>query len=82
MELDALRSSIEALNARTRRCFPSKMVDPTNMNGQSPGRRKSQVSDSQMQKIKESMELLSLINKENTKKINLIEHGLKSQEEP
>ncbi|ONK77958.1 uncharacterized protein A4U43_C02F12710 [Asparagus officinalis] len=81
VELDALHSSIESLNARVRRCFQSSPVTTSNIKQQSPGRRRDQVSDSQMQKIRSSMELLSLINKENTKKIDLIEHGLKKHQE-
>ena len=81
MELDALRSSIESLNARVRRSYQSNPASTLSMKGQSPGRRKNQVSGSQMQKIRSSMEMLSIINNENTKKINLIEQGLKIQEE-
>lgn len=81
MELDALRSSIKALNARLSRCYQPSPGKTSYINAQLPARRRNQVSDAQIEKIRSSLEMLSVINNENTKKLSIIEQGLKRQEE-
>ncbi|XP_065012085.1 nuclear pore complex protein NUP88-like [Musa acuminata AAA Group] len=74
VELDALHSAIQALNARLKRFYQSS--SPASA---TPRSRKN-VSNTQLSQIKSSLEMLSLLNKENSKKVKLIEHGLKSHE--
>lgn len=81
VELDALHSSINALNARMRRCSQSSPTNTSNISRQATGRRKQLVSESQMLQVRSSLEMLSIINNENTKKLKLIEKELKSQED-
>lgn len=77
-ELDALQSSIEALNARARRHKQSSLCS-------SAGKRKTQgrrnhVSDVQFAQLQSSMAKLSFVNIENSKKVHTIDHVLKNQE--
>lgn len=74
VELDALHSAIQALNARLKRFYQSSSPASATLRSQ------KNVSDSQLSQIKSSLEMLSLLNKENSKKVKLIEHGLKSHE--
>ena len=86
LELDALRSSIAALNARMRRfVHPSsggvagtEMAAPWQA---APKAGRSHVSESQMSLMKSSLERLSLLNEENNLKLRLIETELKSKEQ-
>ncbi|OAY66753.1 Nuclear pore complex protein NUP88 [Ananas comosus] len=78
IELDALHSAIEALNARMKRYSQPSLV------GRSPQqtslRGRNYISDNQMSLLKSSLEKLSIINEQNTQKLKLIENELKSQE--
>ncbi|KAJ7963993.1 nuclear pore complex protein NUP88 [Quillaja saponaria] len=77
VELDALHSSIGAITARVR-----KHVQTSTGNNQQrkiPG-RKIYAEDAQMSLLKSSLEKLSLVNCENSKKVKLVESALKTQE--
>lgn len=78
VELDALHSSIEALRARLRRLTQSPKGSPGNEQRQTLG--KNYVQDAQISELRSSIEKLSLINNENSKKAKLIESALKKQE--
>lgn len=80
IELDALRSSIEALNARMQRYTHSSKLNQLNEQRQISARRKSHVADNQISQLKASLEKLSLTNSENTKKVKLVESALKTRE--
>nr|GMC98879.1 nuclear pore complex protein NUP88 [Ipomoea batatas] len=80
VQLDALRSSIEALNARMKRYTHSPNPNQLNEQRQISARRKSHVVDNQMSQLKASLEKLSLTNSENTKKVKLVESALKTRE--
>ncbi|KAL5568557.1 hypothetical protein UlMin_025132 [Ulmus minor] len=79
VELDALHSSISALNARLRKHTQSAKGNASNQQRLISG-RKSNVLDSQISTLKASLEQLSLVNSENTKKVKLVESALKGQE--
>lgn len=80
VELDALKSSVEALNGRLRRYTQSlKGKMPTYQ--RTPSRKKSFVQDSQLDQLKASLEKLSLMNSENSKKVKLVESALKDWED-
>lgn len=76
--MDALRSSITALNARLRRHtqFPK---DNASKQRRSliTGKNNYMQQDSQVSQLKSSLEKLSLVNSENTKKVKLVESALK-----
>ncbi|KAH7839365.1 hypothetical protein Vadar_003240 [Vaccinium darrowii] len=69
VELDALHSSIEALNARLRRYAHSLQGNPSNQRRQISGRRKNYVQDDHISLLKSSLAKLSLVNSENIKKV-------------
>ncbi|XP_010924188.2 nuclear pore complex protein NUP88 isoform X2 [Elaeis guineensis] len=80
LELDALHSSIETLNARLKRYNQSSLVSSWTAPKQTPVRGKSHVSDARMLQLKSSLQKLSSLNIENAKKVKLIEKELKNQE--
>ncbi|KAL2940621.1 Nuclear pore complex protein NUP88 [Bienertia sinuspersici] len=79
VELDALHSSVEALNGRLRRYTQSLKRKVPNYQKTS-SRKKSLVHDSQLDQLKASLEKLSLVNSENSKKVKLVESALKDWE--
>ncbi|XP_042490538.1 nuclear pore complex protein NUP88 [Macadamia integrifolia] len=80
LELDALHSSIEALNGRLRRYSHSPQGNASNSaRRQLASRRKPHLPDAQIAHLRSSIEKLSLINDENTKKVKLVESALKSR---
>lgn len=78
-ELDALRSSIAALTARLRKQTQSPKGNESKQQSLISGRKKI-LQDSQISLLKSSLEKLSLINSENSKKVNLVETALKDKE--
>ncbi|CAI9091694.1 OLC1v1026783C1 [Oldenlandia corymbosa var. corymbosa] len=76
VELDALRSTVEALDARLRRLTRSPQAKLMNKQSQRRGRRANYVQEDEISLLKSSMSKLSLINNENTKKAKLIESAL------
>ncbi|KAG0465231.1 hypothetical protein HPP92_019395 [Vanilla planifolia] len=78
-ELDALKSSMEALDARRKRYVSSSPDGSSITARQAPGRRKDYLTDSQVSKLKSSLDLLSSFNIENTRKVRLIEDRLSRQ---
>lgn len=79
LELDALHSSIEALSARLKRYTHSMQSDSTNQRIQRPGRRENRVSDD-VSELKVTLEKLSLVNSENSRKVKLVESALRNKE--
>ncbi|CAN4116254.1 unnamed protein product [Withania somnifera] len=79
VELDALRSSIEAVNARLNRYTHSPQANRSNEQRQLSVRRKSHVQENEMSLLKASLEKLSLVNIENAKKVKAVESALKSR---
>ncbi|XP_071706596.1 nuclear pore complex protein NUP88 [Rutidosis leptorrhynchoides] len=80
MELDALRTTIEAINGRIKRysCSPqSKRVNPRR---QIAGRRKNNGQDDEVAHLKIALEKLSIVNSENTKKVKLVDSALRNRE--
>ncbi|MCD7464599.1 Nucleoporin 88kDa [Datura stramonium] len=80
VELDALRSSIEAVNARLKRYTHSPQANRSNKERQPSVRRKSHVQENEMSLLKASLEKLSLVNIENAKKVKVVESALKCRE--
>lgn len=80
MELEALHSSIEALDARLRRYRKSSQSNVLNTTRRIPGRTNNHVSDAQIMHLKSAMAKLSLVNSENTKKVKLVESALRTSE--
>ncbi|KAL6980697.1 Nuclear pore complex protein nup88 [Sarracenia purpurea var. burkii] len=78
VELDALNSSIEAVNARIKRYTHSLQRNLSNQRKQSA--KKNYVQDDQISQLKSSMAKLSLLNSENTKKVKLLESTLANHE--
>ncbi|CAN1174810.1 Nuclear pore complex protein NUP88 [Linum perenne] len=79
VELDALHTSIETLRARQRRYAARSSRDSVS-NQQRKIAGRSHVLDSQISQLKSSLAKLSLINAENSKKVKIVESGLKAQE--
>ncbi|KAK6933019.1 Nucleoporin Nup88 [Dillenia turbinata] len=79
VELDALHSSIEALNARLRRLLQSPRGYVSNQQKRIPG-RSEQALDAHISHLKLSLSKLSLLNSENLKKAKLVESALRTQE--
>ncbi|GAB4827588.1 hypothetical protein Ancab_034470, partial [Ancistrocladus abbreviatus] len=79
VELDAMRSSIAALNARLTRHIQSPTRDSSYQKG-TPSAKKSCVQDVQLDQLKASLQKLSLVNSENTRKVKLVESALKGLE--
>ncbi|XP_059666426.1 nuclear pore complex protein NUP88 [Cornus florida] len=80
VELDALRCSIEALNARLKRYTHSPQGNQSNQERQILGRRKTYVQDDRISQLKSSLERLSLVNSKNTEKVKLVESALRNCE--
>ncbi|CAN4124325.1 unnamed protein product [Withania somnifera] len=80
VELDALRSSIEAVNARLKRYIHSPQANRSNERRQLSVKRKSHVQENEMSLLKASLEKLSLVNIENAKKVKVVESALKCHE--
>ncbi|XP_069147778.1 nuclear pore complex protein NUP88 isoform X2 [Solanum lycopersicum] len=80
VELDALRSSIEAVNARLKRCTNSLQPSQSNEERQVSVRRKVRVQENEMSLLKASLEKLSVMNSENAKKVKVVESALKGRE--
>ncbi|GMH30560.1 hypothetical protein Nepgr_032403 [Nepenthes gracilis] len=79
VELDALHSSIEALNSRLQRytLSPSQNVSTHRW---IPSSKPGYVQDTLLDQIKATLQKLSLVNSENSKKVQLLESSLKSLE--
>ncbi|VFQ74707.1 unnamed protein product [Cuscuta campestris] len=82
VELDALRSSIEALNARLSRYTHSTQLNqkPNAPKREIPTGRRNHVLHNEMSQLKASLEKLSLTNSENTKRVKLVESALQTRE--
>ncbi|KAE8712039.1 ABC1 family protein [Hibiscus syriacus] len=78
VELDALKSSINTLKARLRRYTQSSKDSVANQRRKMPGR--NYVQDTQISQLKSSLEKLSLLNSESTKKVELVESALKTRD--
>lgn len=78
VELDALHSSIEALNARLKKFTQFSQRNVPNQQRQI-SLRKNYAQDAQILHLKSSLERLSLTNSENSEKIKLIEAALRSK---
>ncbi|XP_022745991.1 nuclear pore complex protein NUP88 [Durio zibethinus] len=78
VELDALQSSIDTLRARLRRYTQSSKANGANQRRKMPGR--SHVQDAQISQLKSSLEKLSLVNSESSRKVKLVESALKIRE--
>ncbi|KAL5984457.1 hypothetical protein ACLOJK_018562 [Asimina triloba] len=78
MELDAMHSAIEALNARLRRCTESTPGNALNSPRQALG-RKNHVSNVQISQLKSALEKLSVVNSENSTKVKLVESALRGR---
>ncbi|KAI3982067.1 hypothetical protein MKX01_018973 [Papaver californicum] len=78
LELGALCSSIEALNARARKFTQSSQGSGGSKSPrkQFPGRKKNHVPKSQVSHLRSSVEKLSLVNSETSKKVKLVESAL------
>lgn len=75
VELDALRSSVEALRARLRRLTQSSTKGSTNKQWQTLV--KNNVQDAQMSQLKSALEKLTIVDSENSKKVKLVESCIK-----
>ncbi|XP_049358641.1 nuclear pore complex protein NUP88 isoform X3 [Solanum verrucosum] len=80
VELDALRSSIEAVNARLKRYTHSLQANRSNEERQVSVRRTRHVEENEMSLLKASLEKLSVVNSENAKKVKVVESALKGRE--
>ncbi|MBA0571432.1 hypothetical protein Golob_005007 [Gossypium lobatum] len=78
VELDALRSSIDTLGARLKKYTKSSKDNLTTRRRKIPGR--NHVQDDQISQLKSSLEKLSLLNSESTKKVELVESAIKTVE--
>ncbi|KAK8334487.1 hypothetical protein V6Z12_A10G274500 [Gossypium hirsutum] len=78
VELDALRSSIDTLRARLKRYTKSSKDNVMTQRRKIPGRNHAQ--DAQISQLKSSLEKLSLLNSESTKKVELVESAIKTME--
>ncbi|OIW14223.1 hypothetical protein TanjilG_21363 [Lupinus angustifolius] len=77
VELDALHSSVDALSARLRRHIQASKAS---YQQQKVPAKKICAADNQISVLKSSLEKLSLLNSENTKKVKLVESSLKNKE--
>ncbi|CAJ1860717.1 unnamed protein product [Sphenostylis stenocarpa] len=76
VELDALHSSVDALSARLRRHLQASKA---NQQHKTPG-KKIHAGDNRISMLKSSLEKLSLVNTENSKKVKLVESTLRNNE--
>ncbi|CAA0811102.1 Nuclear pore complex protein NUP88 [Striga hermonthica] len=79
LELDALRSTIEALKVRLQRHMHYMKSNSPSKQTQKPGRRPNKVQDDVSQ-LKSALAKLSLINTENSRKVKLLDSALRSKE--
>ena len=78
VELEALHSSVEALNARLKRYTHSlrnKASEQHRLSG-----RKNYAQNDQISRLRSAVEKLSLVNSENTEKVKMVESALKSRD--
>ncbi|XP_047321882.1 nuclear pore complex protein NUP88 [Impatiens glandulifera] len=81
VELDAVRSSVEALNGRLNRYKSSLRRNPSTVQQRLlSGRRKNQALDDQISSLRSSITKLSLLNNENTEKVKLIDSTIIDRE--
>ncbi|KVI09973.1 Nucleoporin Nup88 [Cynara cardunculus var. scolymus] len=80
LELDALRTTIEAINGRVKRHSSSPQHKRPNQRRQIPGRRKGNAEDDEISRLKSSIAKLSIVNSENTKKVKLVDSALRNRE--
>ncbi|KAL0359184.1 UNVERIFIED_CONTAM: Nuclear pore complex protein [Sesamum angustifolium] len=79
LELDALHSSIEALNGRLKRHMHSpQQADSPNRQTVRKGNKR--IQEDEISQLKSSLEKLSLLNSENSRKVKLVESALRSKE--
>ncbi|KAL0452738.1 UNVERIFIED_CONTAM: Nuclear pore complex protein [Sesamum latifolium] len=79
LELDALHSSIEALNGRLKRHMHSPQQSDS-PNRQTVRKGNKRIQEDEISQLKSSLEKLSLINSENSRKVKLVESALRSRE--
>ncbi|KAL7613161.1 hypothetical protein Lser_V15G08962 [Lactuca serriola] len=80
LELDALHTTIEAINGRIQRYSSSPQTKKPNQRRQIAGRRKGNAEDDEISHLKSSIAKLSIVNNENTKKVKLVDSALKNHE--
>lgn len=80
VELEALHSTMEALNARLKRYMHSPRTNVTSQQRQVTRRRNDYAQDDQISRLRSSITKLSLVNSENTKKVKLVESALKNRD--
>ncbi|XP_076911940.1 nuclear pore complex protein NUP88-like [Bidens hawaiensis] len=83
LELDALHTTIEAINGRIKRYSSfSPQTKRPNQRRQIAlaGRRKGNAEDDEISHLKSAIEKLSLVNSENTKKVKLVDSALRNRE--
>ncbi|KAK4403384.1 Nuclear pore complex protein [Sesamum angolense] len=79
LELDALHSSIEALNGRLKRHMHSpQQADSPNRQTVRKGNKR--IQEDEISQLKSSLEKLSLLNSENSRKVKLVESALRCKE--
>lgn len=79
VELEALHSTMEALNARLKRYMHYLRTNVTSQQRQVT-RRNDYAQDDQISRLRSSITKLSLVNSENTKKVKLVESALKNRD--
>jgi nuclear pore complex protein Nup88 len=80
VELDALHSSVDALNSRLKRYIQARQSKVSNTHRHISSRRNSNFTQpDEISLLKSSLEKLSLINGENAKKVKLVESELKNR---
>ncbi|KAK1409351.1 hypothetical protein QVD17_35877 [Tagetes erecta] len=80
LELDALHTTIEAINGRIKRYASSPQSKRPNQRRQIAGSRKSNPEDDEVSHLKSAIAKLSLVNSENTKKVKLVDSALRNRE--
>ncbi|KAJ0705261.1 putative nucleoporin NUP88/NUP82 [Helianthus annuus] len=80
VEIDALHTTIEAINGRIKRYSSSPQSKRPNQRRVIAGRRMSNAEDDEMAHLKSSIAKLSLVNSENTKKVKLVDSALRNRE--
>ncbi|XP_076949517.1 nuclear pore complex protein NUP88-like [Bidens hawaiensis] len=83
LELDALHTTIEAINGRIKRYSSfSPQTKRPNQRRQIAlaGRRKGNAEDDEISHLKSAIAKLSLVNSENTKKVKLVDSALRNRE--
>nr|XP_043631960.1 nuclear pore complex protein NUP88 [Erigeron canadensis] len=80
LELDALHTTIEAINGRIKRHSSSPQSKRPNQIRQYAGRRKGYGEADEIFQLRSSIAKLSIVNSENTKKVKLLDSALKNRE--